>query len=161
MKTERENKVYQKFLSRAQHLCSRQEKCAFDIEKKLKEWEVPEQIHEKILKDLESEKFIDETRFAESFVKSKFQSNKWGKLKIRFALKAKHLSEKTINRAIQSEIKDNDYQEVLEDLLKRKMRETKSSSGLKKLGKLINYATGKGFEYDLVKSFAEQILKDD
>ncbi len=161
MATNNSNKEYQKFLSRAQYLCSRQEKCAFDIEKKLNQWEVPEQFHGKILKELKDGQFINEERFAESFVKSKFRGNKWGKLKIRFSLKAKNLSEGTINRAIKSEISDKDYFQVLQDLLKRKSRETKGSSGLKKLGKLISYATGKGFEYDLVKSTAEQIIKND
>jgi regulatory protein len=161
MKSGMSEKSYQKFLSRAQYLCSRQEKCIFDIGKKLREWEVPEQYHEKILNELQEGKYIDENRYAESFVKSKFRGNKWGRLKIRFALKSKKINEEIISQAILAEIPEENYLEVLLDLLKRKNRETKDSSGRKKLGKLINYATGKGFEYDLAKATAEQILLDD
>ncbi|RLD34604.1 MAG: RecX family transcriptional regulator [Bacteroidetes bacterium] len=155
MKTENSNKTFLRALSKAQYLCSRQEKCLFDIEKKLIEWDVPDKFHEKILRELKREKYIDEKRFAESYVRGKFKINKWGKIKIKHALTGKSINAEIINQAILTEIPDEEYQTVLTNLLYGKNRGIKGPSGLSRLTKLIKYATAKGFEYDLVKKIAE------
>ncbi len=91
-------------------------------------------------------------------MRSKFNSNKWGKIKIKYALTGKRINEEIINRAILAEIPDEEYQKVLINLLKEKNRIIKGSSDFAKLAKLINYAISKGFEYDLVKKTAEQFI---
>ncbi len=156
METENSKRIFLKALSKAQYLCSRQEKCLFDIEKKLIEWEVPEKFHKKIFRELKQGKYIDEKRFAESYVRSKFRNNRWGKIKIRYGLTGKRINEEIINRAILTKIPDEEYQTVLTNLLKGKSSVLKEPSGFAKLAKLIKYATAKGFEYDLVKKSAGQ-----
>ncbi len=158
MENEKSNRIFLKALSKAQYLCSRQEKCPFDIEKKLIEWDIPERFHKKTLIELKKGKYIDEKRFTESYVRGKFKTNKWGKIKIKHALTGKRINEEIINRAILTEIPDEEYQKVLTNLLKVKSYGIKESSNFAKLAKLIKYATAKGFEYDLVKTTAERFI---
>ena len=64
MSAEQQNMQYLAALGKAQNYCSKQETCISGIRKKLDQWGVNSAYHEKILKDLKAEKFIDETRYA-------------------------------------------------------------------------------------------------
>ena len=76
-------------LSKAQALCAKQEKCEFDIRKKLYDWKLDVKEHDKVINELKKDKYIDDQRYAIFFAKDKFNFGKWGKIKIEFALKQK------------------------------------------------------------------------
>ena len=67
---------------RAAALCSRAEKCSSDIMTKLSQWGVGEENASVVLKQLIEEKYVDDERYARSFVRDKFRFNKGGKIKI-------------------------------------------------------------------------------
>lgn len=154
----KENKKLEMFLGKAKHLCSRQEKCKSEIIKKLEEWNAPENFYEKIIATLLNEKYIDESRYSVSFVRSKFNQNKWGRIKIKFALQQKRISDEMIQIAIATEIPEETYEECIKHLLENKNRGLKEDHRMKKLAKLISFGTSKGFEYEIVKKTAEKIL---
>ena len=145
-------------LNKARNICSNQEKCIVDIQKKLSEWGINSSDAEIITKKLIDEKFIDEARFAKSFTRHKFFQNKWGKIKIKYHLNQKKITEKNILKAFE-EIKDTEYQETLYDLLIRKKQLTKSISQYQLKGKLINYALSRGFETGIIHSTLNLVLK--
>jgi len=146
-------------LSRAMHICSRQEKCLWDIRKKLNDWNLDEMHIPKVLKKLEEEKFIDEQRFAGFAVKDKFRLNQWGKIKIAYFLRQKQLPEKIIKEALEA-IQENEYVEMLRDLLQRKRRSLKESDQYKLKAKLLRFAASRGFEQSLVFDQIDQLLKE-
>ena len=74
-------------LSKAMNLCSKREYCCHDIREKLLTWGISKNDSERIISVLTSERFIDEARYANAFVKDKFKYNKWGKVKIAAHLK--------------------------------------------------------------------------
>ena len=78
-------------LSKAQALCAKQEKCEFDIRKKLYDWKLDVKEHDKVINELKKDKYIDDQRYAIFFAKDKFNFGKWGKIKIEFALKQKNI----------------------------------------------------------------------
>ncbi len=145
-------------MNKARNICSRQEKCVVDIQKKLSEWGVNFSDTKIIIEKLKEEKFIDETRFAKSFTRQKFFQNKWGKIKIKFHLNQKKITEKNILEAF-DEINDAEYLETLYDLLLRKRQATKAKNQYQLKGKLINYALSRGFETDKIHSTLNLILK--
>jgi len=145
-------------LNKARNICSKQEKCVIDIQKKLSEWEVNSSDTKIIIEKLKEEKFIDETRYAKSFTRHKFFQNKWGKIKIKHHLNQKKITEKNILEAF-DEIKDTEYRETLYDLLVRKKQSTKAKTQYQLKGKLINYALSRGFETDNIHSALNLILK--
>jgi regulatory protein len=54
-------------LDKARKLCAAEEKCRFDIRKKLFDWGVSSGDTEKIINELVADKFLDEWRFARLF----------------------------------------------------------------------------------------------
>jgi len=141
--------TYEKALSKAMYLCSKAEKCKADIRKKLYDWKANPIEHDKIISELEKQQFIDEERFANFYVRDKFKFNNWGKIKIKAMLFQKQIPEKLINEAI-SQISDTEYINTLKQLLTNKEKQIKETNIYKKKNKLLQFATSKGFEPNLI-----------
>ncbi len=148
---------YKKALSKAMTICSRAEQCSYDILEKLKKWGVSEIESQKIIDILYNERFIDDGRFAEAYVKDKFRFNSWGKQKISYMLKQKGVSSATINSALQS-INENEYfAKALEELEKKNRLLDEEDQYMRK-AKLIRFLASRGFEHNLIIKAVESIL---
>ncbi len=146
---------YQKALNKAMYLCSKAEKCKSDISKKLYDWKANPAEHDKIINELEKQKFIDEERYVKYYVRDKFEFNKWGKIKIRMMLVQKKIPEKLIAEAL-DQISEKKYRETLKYILKQKQHRIKDEDKYKKKQKLIRFAASKGFEPDLILQLLEK-----
>ena len=62
--------------------CSVSEQCLNDIENKLAKYDLPEEERTRILRHLVEEKYVDDQRYAEAYVRDKYRFNKWGRMKI-------------------------------------------------------------------------------
>ncbi len=147
--------TYEKALKKAMYLCSKAEKCKSDIRKKLYDWKANPEEHEKLIKQLEEQQFIDEERYVRFYVKDKFSFNKWGKIKIRMMLFQKQLPEKLINDALNN-IKPEEYFETLKNILAQKEKSLKEDDIYKKKNKLLKFAVGRGFEPNLALQLLEK-----
>lgn len=136
---------YEQALHKAAALCMRSEKCESDIRNKLLAWEVNENDATKIISYLTAEKFLDNARFCNFFVKDKVRFNKWGKIKIGYALKAKKIDEALIISAL-SQIDEQETVDNLIALLQSKQKNLKYKDEFEKKGKLIRFALSRGFE---------------
>ena len=143
--------TYQKALNKAMYLCSKTEKCKSDIRKKLYDWKANPDEHDKIIQQLEDQKFIDEERFVKYYVRDKFEFNKWGKIKIRTMLFKKQIPESLIINELK-QISEEKYKETLEYLIKQKQKSIKDTEPYKIKTKLLRFAASKGFEPDLILS---------
>ncbi len=133
-------------LSRAMKLCSREEKCSFDIRQKLFQWGVTAEVHDEIINQLIDEKFLSDERFVRYFIRDKFRFNKWGKIKIEYLLKQKRLPAALISQAMSEEISEEVYNRTLKELLKAKHAQCSETDHLKLKAKLVRYAASRGFE---------------
>jgi len=148
-------------LNKAEALCSRQEYCRSDIRKKLIKWEVCPEDKEQILTHLIEEKFIDESRYANFFVRDKFRFNRWGRKKIWWQLMQKGVPNEIIEEALQ-QIDEDEYSQKLEDIITEKLRQVKNKEHERKKAALVLNAVSKGYEYREVIPIVEQLLlKDD
>ena len=147
---------------KAQNLCAEREKCESDIRKKLYDWKLPVKNHDTVIDRLIQDKFIDEKRFAISFAKDKFRYNKWGKIKIEFALKQKQINGAVIKIAL-DEIDESEYDTLLENDLIKKNNTIKDTDEYTIKSKLIRFASSRGFEngkvFDKVSSIIEMRKK--
>lgn len=136
-------------LEKARRYCLRGEKCKYDLRQKLYQWQVPDQLHDKIIRQVEQERFIDEQRYAQSYANDKCYLSKWGKVKIRFMLSGKQIPEEILRVAL-DEIDMNRYRQVLKDLAESKQRqlEKKEEDPWKARQKLFAYLSQRGFESD-------------
>jgi SOS response regulatory protein OraA/RecX len=115
----------------------------------LKTFDIPEEEKTKILDYLLDNRFVNDERFAKSFVRGKINQSGWGVNKIRFHLIQKGIDKDIIDEALGQT--DNEvYRQRLIDILKTKSKTIKADSDFEKKRKLAAYAMQKGFEGSLV-----------
>ena len=146
----------EELLHKAASYCSISEHCISEVEDKLNAWCIECDDKAKIINHLIKEDFINEKRFCIFFVKDKFRFNKWGKVKISYALKQKGLSDELINAALQT-IDEGEYDEMLAALLKTKLTGLKYEFEYEKQGKLFRFAHSRGFESNVINRVMRNI----
>ena len=146
-------------LNKTQAICSKQEKCCLDIKNKLNEWKIPEKEAGEIIKSLIRDNYINEDRYAEIMAREKFLFNKWGKIKIRFALSQKKLPEDSINKAL-DKIDHKNYTDTLRNELLKKYKSLSGGSVAQKKNKLFRFGYSRGFEQDLIYEAINQIIEN-
>jgi len=144
-------------LSKVQNLCSKQEKCCFDIRKKLDLWQLSLDEQDKIMQSLIDDKFIDENRYAVFYVRDKYRFNKWGRRKITYHLKKKKIPELIIANALEG-ISEQEYENNLEEILASKVRSIREDDPYKLKAKLYRFAESRGFESNLILKNIEKLL---
>jgi regulatory protein len=144
-------------LVKTSHICARQEKCIFDIEKKLNDWGLDNISSQKVIDQLIQEKFIDEKRYVKFYVKDKFRFNRWGKIKIRYQLNAKNIYGSIIQDEL-NKIDENEYRETLVQLLTHKKNNIKHTDEYKIKSALIRYGSSRGFEADIIYPVIDEIM---
>lgn len=145
-------------LNRLQAQCARAEKCTGDIRRKMQQWRLPEADAEWVMRQLVADGFVDDTRYATSFVRSKAQYSQWGRIKIRAALRAKGLAESLIAQALADFPADTD-RETLSELLARKLPQIRAKSPYDLKAKLVRFGVSRGFELDMVLSEADRLVR--
>ena len=129
--------------------CAYQERCVKDVTEKLKTFELTQKEKDEILDYLIDNRFVNNTRFAQAFVKGKINQSGWGLNKIRFHLAQKGIDKAIIDEALQT-YDEETYRQRLLDILKSKSKTVKAENDFEKNRKLATYAMQKGFEANLV-----------
>lgn len=140
--------------------CSVSEQCLSDIESKLAKYDLTEEERTRILRHLVEEKYIDDGRYAEAYVKDKYRFNKWGRIKIAQGLRMKGIDNETIKAAMEA-IDEEEYMDILRSLIKAKRKSTRGASEYEINGKLIRFATGRGFEFAAIRECIDDDVDDD
>lgn len=135
--------------------CAYQERCVKDVKDKLKTFDIPQEEKTKILDYLLDNRFVNDERFAKSFVRGKINQSGWGMNKIRFHLMQKGIVKELIDEAL-GQTNEEVYRQRLIDILKTKAKTVKAASDFEKKRKLAAYAIQKGFEGNMVW----EVLKD-
>ena len=131
-------------------LCAQAEHCQWEMLEKMRRWEVPEEAQARVMQRLVKERYVDDERYAQAFVKDKIRYNKWGRRKVDQALWQKHIDE-DIRKRVLDEVDDDEYLKVLRPLLKQKRKSTKANSDYELNQKLVRFAMGRGFTFDIIR----------
>ncbi len=147
----------QQALPKVKHYCAYQERCHSEVKDKLYSFGLYKTDVEKILSQLIEENYLNEERFALLFAGGKFRMKKWGRVKIKYELKQKQVSDYSIKKALAS-IDNEDYELVLQKHIDDKMKTLRSEKNIFiKKRKLQDYLLQKGFEIDLVREAVNKI----
>jgi regulatory protein len=119
------------------------------VTEKLKTFELTQKEKDEILDYLIDNRFVNNTRFAQAFVKGKINQSGWGLNKIRFHLMQKGIDKEIIDEALQT-YDEETYRQRLIDVLKIKAKTVKAENDFERNRKLAAYAMQKGFEANLV-----------
>jgi regulatory protein len=142
-------------LQKLRHYCGYQDRCHNEVKSKLWELGVRKTDHDELIASLIEGDYLNEERFALSFARGKFKMNQWGRVKIKYELKQKQVSEYCIKKALK-EIDEEEYLKTLEKLAEEKYDSLKGEQYLMRKKKTMDYLLQKGFEWELVKSVIEK-----
>ena len=131
-------------------LCAQAEHCEQEMRDKMKRWEIDEMAQNRIIQRLVEERYVDNERYARAFVKDKIRYNKWGRRKVQQALWMKRI-DNDIQQRVLDEIDDKEYLDVLRPLLKQKRKSIKADSDYELNQKLVRFALGRGFTFDIIR----------
>lgn len=153
--------LYKKHLTKEQalqklkHYCGYQERCHSEVQQKLYDLGVWKTDHDEIMATLIEENYLNEERFAIAFAGGKWRMKHWGRVKIKYELKGKKVSEYCIKKALQ-QIDEEEYRAVLKKLADEKYAALKSDQYLVRKKKTMDYLLNKGFEIELVREAVEK-----
>ena len=152
-------KTAEQALSSLMRLCARAERSSGDAMRLMATWMVPEADRQGVLQRLIKERFIDDSRYAEAFVREKSNLSAWGEYKSRTALRRKGIADDIINSALQQMPTEQNL-ERLTERLKRKIRTIKYDTTYQLKTKLIRHALSLGFTMDDVLKCVEDVMRD-
>ncbi len=155
---ENEEKTVNEIQARMAALCSRSEQCSPDIRKKIIAAGISSDDAEDIIQKLKDEKFIDDERYVSAYTSEKFRINQWGRVKMRYYLHMKGLSDSLIQKGLES-LDEEKYHKVLVQLMKKKARSVKKKNPYEKMGQVIRFAQNRGFEPELIHRYLNEIIK--
>ena len=144
-------------LAKLQRYCAYQDRCHKEVREKLSDLGIWGDDAGEIMVALIEEKFLDEERFARSFVRGKHRFKKWGRIKIKIELKKKDITGYCLKMGFQ-EIEDDEYLQTLTTLLEKKVKLVKAKNDYERKSKLARFAMTKGYESNLVWQVVNELI---
>lgn len=131
-------------MTKMERFCAWQERCENDVRRKLTSFHLSENQEDAVVRSLKENRFLDEERYVEMFVRGKVKSS-WGRQKIVAALRAKRIPSELIDRYC-SEIPEEDYGQQLQAAIE-KWRRTHPDEAPNS-PKLVRHLLSKGFTFE-------------
>ena len=156
LKSEEKSSVYNYGIK----LLSRSAKCENEIRQKMKAKGFDLQLIDNAIIKLKEQKYLDDERYCEMFIKDKINISKYGVRKIKEALILKGISREIIEEKI-SCISREDEEERAYLLGAKKLPTIREKDKFKRKVKLYNYLIGRGFEYDVVRRTVSRLLNSE
>lgn len=141
-------------LQKLKHYCAYQERSHSEVKEKLYSLGVYKKDHDQIIATLIEENYLNEERFAIAFAGGKFRMKQWGRVKIKYELKQRQVSDYSIKKAMK-QIPEEEYMKTLEKLADERYASLKGEQYLIRKKKTMDYLIQKGYEMELIKSFIE------
>jgi regulatory protein len=135
--------------TKMEYYCAYQERCYKEVEEKLYSFSRNQSEKDEILTYLIENNFINEERFAQSFVRGKHNYKFWGKNRIVNELKFRNISSRNIQTALK-EIPETVYIENFHKLAEKNWESITAPKGPKKNKKFVDFLLRKGYETNLI-----------
>lgn len=136
-------------VKKLQRYCVYQDRCHKDVTDKMKLMKIPYTLYDNVLVELIKDDFLNEERFAFSFIRGKFRIKQWGKIKLKNELFQRNITSALINNAL-GQINDEDYNKTFDELALKKFNYLNQDTSLKSKKKFISYLQYRGWENDLI-----------
>ena len=156
--------MYKKHLTKEQalqklkHYCAYQERCHSEVKEKLFNLGVWKKEHDEIISTLIEENYLNEERFAIAYAGGKWRVKQWGRVKIKYELKQKQVSDYCIKKALAA-IDGEQYEKVLYKMATGKLNALKTEKNLLlKKRKLQQYLMQKGFETAIITKVIDELF---
>lgn len=152
-------KTPEQALASLMRLCARAEKSESDARRLMRGWGLAEDDARRVLDRLVRDRFIDDARYAEAFVREKLRLSGWGDYKIRTALQRKGIGRELIDAALAAADRTG-MEDRLAEQLRRKTRTVRYATQYELKTKLIRYGLSLGYDYEAVLGAASAMVGD-
>lgn len=136
-------------VKKLQRYCVYQDRCHKDVTDKMKLMKIPYSLFDNVLVELIKDDFLNEERFAFSFVRGKFRIKQWGKIKLKNGLLQRNITLALINNAL-GQINNEDYNKTFDQLALKKFNSLNQDTSIKSKKKFVSYLQYRGWENDLI-----------
>jgi regulatory protein len=144
-------------LQKAKQYCAYQERCHREVKEKLYGFGLHKKDVDELISTLIEENYLNEERFAIQFAGGRFRIKHWGRVKIKYDLKLKQVSDYCIKKALRS-IDETDYEKKLHQLYEQKLKTLRSEKNVFiKKRKLQDHLLQKGYETELVRKLIDAL----
>lgn len=145
-------------LQKAKQYCAYQERCHGEIKEKLVRFGLHKREIDEVITQLIEEEYLNEERFAIAFAGGKFRIKNWGRIKIKYELKQKSVSDYCIKKALMA-ISETDYLKTFQKIFTAKANMLKHEKNIfLKKRKIQDHLLQKGFELDMIKKSLDDLL---
>ena len=135
-------------LEKMRSYCMYQDRCVQEVIKKLTRLQVIAKTKSKIINHLIEDDYLNEVRFAKSFIQGKLRIKKWGRIKLNYELRIRGIKKFIIDEEI-NKISKEDYYDYFNEFSNNKIKTLKGSKEQKKRS-FVNYFTYRGWENNLI-----------
>lgn len=123
--------------------CEYQDRSELEVRRKMAQLLVSQEERDNLMQQLKNDKFVDDERFAESFIRGKINQKRWGRLKIRAELQQHGVAADLISLKL-AEVDEEQYFDNLRYLAEKWRRENPDGEW----PKLIRHLMTKGYTID-------------
>ncbi|MEO6452425.1 MAG: regulatory protein RecX [Ginsengibacter sp.] len=142
-------------LLKVKHYCGYQQRCEAEVREKLYSFNLNKKVYDEIILQLIQENYLNDEEFALQFARGKFRMKQWGRIKIKYALKQKQVSDNFIKNAV-NQIDQGEYEKTINKLIQQKLKALKGINIFEKRKKLYDYLLQKGYEGTQIKEVADK-----
>jgi regulatory protein len=140
-----------------EYYCAYQERCHQEVRRKLQGMRMIPEVIDQIMGHLIEHNYLNEERFSKAYVRGKFRQKYWGKNRLTLELKKRDISKNNINAAL-AEINPQEYSDIFEMLVNKRMNQLKEPNKLKRKKKLVDYLLYRGWEPFLVYDKVNELV---
>ena len=136
-------------ITKLERYCAYQDRCTQEVLTKLRSLQVEEKEAQQILRLLKNDGFVDDERYAQSYIRGKVGLKQWGKQKIRMSLLQKGIPKELIDKYLEH-ITPQQYTDNLQAAV-RKWTQSHGPVTQENITKLYRHLMAKGYTYEEIK----------
>lgn len=134
-------------LDRARHYCALSEQCETAVRQKLINWGATAEDIETVVASLRNDDYLNDMRYARAYAESKILQQHWGRQKVLYQLRLKHLPKEAIAESMK-QVNEETYLAILSDEAEKKMRALGGEPTPDNRRRLLAFLASRGFTAD-------------
>ena len=154
-----EDEEKNKAMKFAMKLIGLRRRSEFEMRKKLQEKGIEGGLAEEVMDELKRFHYIDDEKFAESYINDRINLRPAGKFLIKMELKARGVREPTIDQKLEELVSDERELEMAQALVRKRINGLRPQESEKDRIKLMNYLKARGFSAGTISQAIQNEIK--
>ncbi len=140
----------EEWMEKMRRWCSIQERCTFDVKRKLHPHGVPESTVNQVIDALVAENFLSNARFLESYVRAHVEYKGWGPRRIIQGLRQKGFSGTQAESSV-ADVPQSRFRDLLAELIERRSKDLPENRE-----RVIRFLLNRGFHVNEILRMLEE-----